>query len=338
MPEILKQYSLRDLNTFHLDVYADRFAECKTVRDVQSIIREPAFRKHRNLVIGEGSNILFVNDFKGFIIHPAIMGREIIQEDRETVLVQAGAGENWDDFVAWSTAWGFGGIENLSLIPGSVGSSPIQNIGAYGSEVSRTIEKVIATDILTGQKLIFENESCKFGYRDSIFKRGWKDKCIITSVVFRLSKQPKLNLSYQPVAEIMSKMKRQDVEVLRKIIIDIRRSRLPDPAELGNAGSFFKNPVISSEKLEELQSQYPVIPAYSSGPESIKIPAAWLIEECGWKGKKLGGAGTYDKQPLVLVNHGGANGKDILHLAENIARDVENRFGIKLEREVNVIL
>ena len=191
MPEILKQYSLRDLNTFHLDVYADRFAECKTVRDVQSIIREPVFRKHRNLVIGEGSNILFVNDFKGLIIHPAIMGREIIQEDRETVLVQAGAGENWDDFVAWSTAWGFGGIENLSLIPGSVGSSPIQNIGAYGSEVSRTIEKVIATDILTGQKLIFENESCQFGYRDSIFKRGWKDKCIITSVVFRLSKQPK---------------------------------------------------------------------------------------------------------------------------------------------------
>ena len=337
MPEILPQYSLRHLNAFHLDVKADHFVECKTIKDVRSIVMDPEFRKHRNLVIGEGSNILFTGDFAGLVIRPAIMGREIISEDRETILVQAGAGENWDDFVAWATAWGFGGIENLSLIPGSVGSSPIQNIGAYGVEVSQTIEQVIATDVLTGQKLGFLNESCRFGYRESIFKRGWKDKCIITSVIFRLLKQPQLNLSYQQVAELMSNKDRQDVETLRKTIIEIRRSKLPDPAELGNAGSFFKNPVIPPEKFEALLTLFPDIPSYPGALGTRKIPAAWLIERCGWKGKKQGDAGTFEKQPLVLVNHGKASGKDILFLAENIARDVENTFGIQLEKEVNVI-
>ena len=172
MPEILSQYSLRYLNTFQLDVKADHYVECKSIHDIQSIIRDPLFRKHKNLVIGEGSNILFVTDFEGLVIRPAIMGMEIIKEDRETVLVRAGGGEHWDDFVGWATAWGFGGIENLSLIPGSVGSSPIQNIGAYGVEVSQTIEQVIATDVLTGQKLVFENESCQFGYRLLLWSRN----------------------------------------------------------------------------------------------------------------------------------------------------------------------
>ncbi len=337
MPEILQHHSLRHLNTFQLDVTADRYCECRTVRDIRSVIREPDFRKGRNLIIGEGSNILFSGDFSGLVVRPAILGREIIREDRESVLVRAGAGENWDEFVGWATGWGFGGIENLSLIPGSVGSSPIQNIGAYGMEVCRSIHEVLATDALTGQKLVFGNEACKFAYRDSIFKHGWKDKCIITSVVFRLSKQPRLNLGYPRVAEIMSKKNRQDVETVREAVIEIRRSKLPDPAELGNAGSFFKNPVVPSGEYEALRRQYPGLPCYPGPPGSKKIPAAWLIEKTGWKGKRKGDAGTWEKQALVLVNHGNASGRDILELAGSITDDVEKMFGIRLEKEVNVI-
>ena len=337
MPEILRQYSLKRLNTFHLDVNAALFCECRTVNDVRSLLREPEFRKHKNLVIGEGSNMLFVGDFEGLILRPYLLGREIISENRESVQVQVGAGENWDGFVEWATNWGFGGIENLSLIPGSVGSSPIQNIGAYGMEVCQTIEQVIAIDSETGQKLIFENESCRFGYRDSIFKREWKDRCIITSVIFRLTKQPKLNLAYQHLAELMSKSPQQDVKSLRETVIGIRRSKLPDPSVLGNAGSFFKNPVLLSEEFEALQKQFPGIPSYPGPGGSRKVPAAWLIEQCGWKGKKKGRAGTYDKQPLVLVNLGRASGKEIIELAENISDDIESKFGIRLSREVNVV-
>lgn len=337
MPDILKQYSLRHLNSFQLEVNAALFCECRTVKDVRSLIREPQFRKQKNLVIGEGSNILFVGDFEGLIVRPFILGREIISEDRESVRVQVGAGENWDGFVEWATNWGFGGIENLSLIPGSVGSSPIQNIGAYGMEACQTIEQVIATDLETGQKLIFENESCRFGYRDSIFKREWKERCIITSVIFRLTKQPKLNLGYQHLAELMAKSPRQDIKSLREIVISIRQSKLPDPSALGNAGSFFKNPIIAAEEFMALQQQFPDIPSYPGAAGSRKIPAGWLIEQCGWKGKKLGRAGTYEKQALVLVNHGGASGKEIIELAENISDDIENKFGIRLSREVNVV-
>ena len=196
---------------------------------------------------------------------------------------------------------------------------------------------MIATDVLTGQKLVFENESCRFGYRDSIFKQGWKDKCIITSVIFRLSKKPALNISYQQVADLMSKKDRQDVESLREVIIGIRQSKLPDPAEIGNAGSFFKNPVISQEKYDDLHTEFPDLPSYPVQLGIRKIPAAWLIEKCGWKGKKLGRAACYEKQPLVLVNLGNASGREILELAERIQTDIQNRFGVSLGKEVNVI-
>jgi UDP-N-acetylmuramate dehydrogenase len=337
MSEIQQHYSLRQLNAFRLDVNASYYYECHSNADVGSIIQDSRFKKQKNLVIGEGSNILFIGDFEGLIIRPVIMGKEIISEDGDSVLIQAGAGENWDDFVGWATNWGFGGIENLSLIPGSVGSSPVQNIGAYGVEVSQTIERVLAMDLLTGQKLVFENESCNFRYRDSIFKHGWKDKCIITSVVFKLSKQPRLNMSYQNVGELMSTKEKQDINTLREAIIQIRRSKLPDPAELANAGSFFKNPIIPAEEFQSLLHEYPDIPSYPGTAGSKKIPAAWLIEHCGWKGKKLGEAGTYEKQPLVIVNHGNASGNDILRLVENITSDVENKFGIRLVPEVNIV-
>jgi UDP-N-acetylmuramate dehydrogenase len=337
MPDIRRQYSLKHLNTFHLDVTAACFAECRSVPEIQSLIREAAFRSGPGLIIGEGSNILFSGDFTGFVLRPSIMGKEIISEDRESVIVQAGAGENWDAFVEWAVNWGFGGIENLSLIPGSVGSSPIQNIGAYGMEVSKSIERVLSLDRETGQKLVFENESCRFGYRDSIFKREWKDRCIITSVIFRLSKQPRLNLGYQGLAGILEESPTKDVRAVRKAVIEIRRSKLPDPEILGNAGSFFKNPAIPSEHYEALKKQFPGMPSYPAPGGHRKIPAAWMIEQCGWKGRMHGPAGTYEHQPLVIVNHGGASGKEILELAGLITEDVENKFGIRLVPEVNIL-
>jgi UDP-N-acetylmuramate dehydrogenase len=337
MPEILKNQSLRKLNSFHLDVSAEKFCVCRSVNEIREIVDRPEFRNERTLILGEGSNILFSGDFKGLVVRPVILGREIIDEDGSHVLVKAGAGENWDEFVGWSTAWGFGGIENLSLIPGSVGSSPIQNIGAYGAQVEQVIEEVSAVDILTGQNLVFKNESCGFGYRDSIFKHEWKDKCMISSVLFRLSKRPELNLGYQMVAEKISARPSQDVESLRQVIIEIRRSKLPDPDKLGNAGSFFKNPVITEGSYRDLLEKNPGMPSYPAGGGSRKVPAAWLIEKCGWKGKRIGDAGCYEKQALVLVNHGSASGKDILDLASRIEDDVDKRFGIRLEKEVNVV-
>ncbi len=337
MPDIRQNHPLRDLNTFHVDAGARYFCECRNIKDLRELISSPEFLKGPRLILGEGSNILFSDDFKGLVIRPHILGREIIDEDRSTVKIQVGAGENWDDFVAWTTTWDFGGIENLSLIPGSVGSSPIQNIGAYGVEAEQAIERVFAIDILTGQKLTFENEACGFRYRDSIFKGSWKHKCIVTSVVFRLAKKPVLNTGYQQVADIMAGKAMQNVETMRQVITEIRESKLPDPDKLGNAGSFFKNPVIPEEEYESLINKYPEIPSYPAPAGARKIPAAWLIEQCGWKGKRIGDAGIFEKQPLVLVNHGNATGRQILHLANSIEEDVRVKYGVKLEKEVNVV-
>jgi UDP-N-acetylmuramate dehydrogenase len=337
MPEILQNHPLRDLNSFHVDAGARYFCECRNIKDLRELITDPIFLKEPRLILGEGSNILFSDDFNGLVIRPLILGRDIIGEDRSTVKIQVGAGENWDDFVAWTTTWDFGGIENLSLIPGSVGSSPIQNIGAYGVEAEQSIERVMAIDILTGQRLTFENEACRFGYRDSIFKGSWRHKCIVTSVVFRLAKKPVLNTGYQQVADKMSGKARQDVETLRQVIIEIRESKLPDPDKLGNAGSFFKNPVIPEAEYESLFKDYPDIPSYPAAAGARKIPAAWLIEQSGWKGKRIGDAGTFEKQPLVLVNHGNATGRQILDLATRIEEDVAVKYGIELEKEVNIV-
>ncbi len=337
MPDIRQNHPLRDLNTFHIDAGARYYCECRSINDLRELILDPVFIKGPRLILGEGSNLLFSRDFEGLVIRPLILGREIIAEDRTSVQVQVGAGENWDEFVAWTTNWDFGGIENLSLIPGSVGSSPIQNIGAYGVEVEHAIERVFALDILTGQKLTFENEACLFGYRNSIFKGSWKHKCIVTSVVFRLAKKPVLNTRYQALADKVAGKARQNVETIRQAIIEIRVSKLPDPDKLGNAGSFFKNPVIPEEAYESLFEKYPEIPSYPAPSGARKVPAAWLIEQCGWKGKRIGDAGTYEKQPLVLVNLGNATGGQILDLAKRIEEDVAGKFGIRLEKEVNII-
>lgn len=337
MPEFLKDHPLRELNSFHFDVRANKYCECKSINDIREVLSSPGLSGEPVLVLGEGSNILFSGDFKGLIIRPLILGREIVREDRDFVWIKAGAGENWDDFVAWTTAWGYGGIENLSLIPGSVGSAPIQNIGAYGVELEQFIQEVSAIDVQTGQKLTFEKESCRFGYRDSIFKQEWKGKCIISSITLRLSKKPELNLSYHMVAEKMANTGKNDIETLRQVIIEIRRSKLPDPDETGNAGSFFKNPVVAAEKYEKLLAENPELPSYPAPGGTRKLPAAWLIDHCGWKGKRLGDAGTWPNQPLVLVNYGKATGKEILDLASRIEDNVEEKFSIRLEKEVNVV-
>jgi UDP-N-acetylmuramate dehydrogenase len=337
MPEILTNYPLQKHNSFHLKALASKFSTCKSVQELQELINHPDYKNNKTLILGEGSNILFSSDFDGLVVRPLILGREILREDRDHVWIRVGAGENWDEFVGWSTAWGYGGIENLSLIPGSVGSSPIQNIGAYGAEVEQCVEEVSAVDAFTGQKMSFLKEACRFGYRDSIFKREWKNKCIITSVIFKLSKNPELNLSYKAVSEELAHMQKRDVESVREAIIKIRRSKLPDPDEIGNAGSFFKNPVIPLDHFEELKGDSPDIPSYPASAGSAKIPAAWLIERTGWKGKRKGDAGSYEKQALVLVNHGKATGKEILELAGQIEEDVFRQFGIRLEKEVNVI-
>lgn len=337
MPEIRKNHPLRELNTFHIDAGARYFCECRTFKDLRKLITYPEFMNGPRLILGDGSNILFSDDFKGLVIRPHILGREIIGEDRSTVKIQVGAGENWDEFVAWTSTWNFGGIENLSLIPGSVGSSPIQNIGAYGVEAEQAIERVFAIDVLTGQKLTFENEACKFRYRDSIFKGSWKHKCIVTAVVFRLAKKPVLNTGYQQVSDMMAGKDKQNVETMRQVIIEIRESKLPDPDKLGNAGSFFKNPVVQEAEYESLLLKYNDIPSYPAAKGARKIPAAWLIEQCGWKGKRLGDAGTFEKQPLVLVNHGNATGRQILDLAKIIEEDVAVKYGIRLEKEVNIV-
>lgn len=363
MPEILLNHRLKDLNSFHLDVRAKKYCQCSSVSELQEILASAEYRKSSPLIIGEASNILFSGDYEGLVLRPFLLGREIIRETRDHVWIRAGAGENWDEFVDWCTVWGYGGLENLSLIPGSVGSSPIQNIGAYGVEVDSSVEEVYALDVITGSKLTFRNESCRFAYRDSIFKHEWKGQCIVTSILFRLSKKPKLNLSYGIVAERYEAFrngssgeifqisgtdkpdkpgpvdisKLQDVQVLRQVIINIRRSKLPDPGQLGNAGSFFKNPVVTEAEFNRISGEYPGMPSYPQGQGFRKIPAAWLIEQSGWKGKRLGDAGTYEKQPLVLVNFGNAGGKDILELASAIEKDVFSNFGIRLEKEVNVV-
>lgn len=289
-------------------------------------------------MLGGGSNILFVNDFEGLVIHLNIKGREIIEENDKEVLIRVGAGENWHETVMYAVDNGWGGIENLSLIPGSVGAAPIQNIGAYGVELEDVFESLEAIDLETGISKTFDKKSCKFGYRDSVFKNELKGKYIITEVTLRLQKDPDVNRTYGALSEHLKEkgISDPDIKDISETVISIRQSKLPDPAKIGNTGSFFKNPVISEEAFRELQKEYPEIPNYPAGDE-IKIPAAWLIDQCGWKGKQIGDAGVHKAHALVIVNYGNANGGEIIELAEKIRHSVFKKFGVKLIPEVNIV-
>ena len=330
----LRDYSLLGHNTFGIDAHCSRFLEYQTVEEAKQVATMLGETPYIYIIIGGGSNLLLTRDFDGIVVHSAIRGIE-----QQGECVRCGSGEVWDDIVAWTIGHGLYGGENLSLIPGDVGASAVQNIGAYGAEVKDLIEQVEAVEIATGRLCTFTNAECQYGYRDSRFKHDWKNHYLITHVTYRFSPDFKPRLDY---GNIRSELERRDISSptasqLRQVVIDIRQQKLPDPQVTGNAGSFFMNPVVSREKYEALTTQYPDMPHYTVDAEHEKIPAGWMIDQCGWKGRSLGRAGVHAKQALVLVNLGGATGQEIVDLCETIRQDVKDRFGITIHPEVNII-
>jgi UDP-N-acetylmuramate dehydrogenase len=328
--------SLKAYNTFGLDAHARLFTVVNSSEAMQVVLaahKEPLF------VLGGGSNMLLTRDIEELVVKNGIKGKRIVAEDKNSAIVALGGGENWHDCVLWSLEQQLGGIENLSLIPGTAGAAPIQNIGAYGVELEQVFEKLEAIDLKSGKIEVFDHPACAFGYRQSIFKKELKGQFFITQIFLRLSKQPQLNLSYGAIQQTLDKwaIEQASIADVSKAVIAIRQSKLPDPAQLGNSGSFFKNPVISQEHFDLLQQQFPNIVFYPVGQEKVKVPAGWLIEQCGWKGRRVGNTGCYEKQALVLVNYGGATGQEIFELAQAIIQSVESKFGIRLEPEVNVV-
>ncbi|MBR5296587.1 MAG: UDP-N-acetylmuramate dehydrogenase [Parabacteroides sp.] len=334
---IEENYSLEKHNTFHLPVKTRWFMEYATEEELERILRDEYFQECFSLHIGGGSNLLFINDFNGIILHSQIKGIEVIEDTDDTVLLRVGAAELWDDVVAYAVSKGWGGIENLSLIPGEAGAAAIQNIGAYGVEVKDVIEKVETYNQLSFEKRIFTNEECLYGYRDSYFKNEHNDPHIVTYIQIRLKKKPEFSINYGNLKSELAKYPEVTLQAVREAVISIRRQKLPDPEELGNAGSFFMNPIIPIAQFDELKKKYPEIPSYPAGEEFIKVPAGWLIEQCGFKGKSHGQVGVYEKQALVLVNLGDAKGHEIALVAESIRTAVKEQFGIEIVPEVKYV-
>lgn len=339
MLTIQSNVSLKSYNTFGIDVTTRYLVEVDNDEDIQTLLQLPDIQSLPKLILGGGSNLLLTQDFNGLVIKINIKGVETVKEDQDHVWLRVGAGENWHEFVMYCVERGLGGIENLSLIPGTVGAAPMQNIGAYGVEIKDTFDRLEAVDISTGIKRIFTNADCRFGYRDSVFKNEVKGQYIISNVQFRLDKNPVFHVSYGDIQKTLEQMgvKELTIKAISEAVIKIRRSKLPDPAEIGNAGSFFKNPEIPASQYEALKSEYPDIPGYIINEEVVKVPAGWLIEQCGWKGKRTGNIGVHTRQALVLVNYGGGKGLEIKQLSEKIQASVEERFGICLHTEVNFV-
>jgi UDP-N-acetylmuramate dehydrogenase len=335
--KILQNHSLKDNNTFLLNVHTNYFAAPNNIADIIEIIDTEIFHKNPFFIIGEGSNLLFTNNFGGIIIKPMILGINIVEESTDYIIVKVGSGENWDTFVEWCVNNGYWGVENLSLIPGSAGSAPIQNIGAYGVEVKDIITKVEGLYIPDKTQWELTNKECEFGYRSSIFKTSLKNKFIVSSVSFKLSKTPNPTLNYGLLKEKLEQTENIDLRNIRNTVISIRNSKLPEVNKIGSAGSFFKNPIVSVNEFDQLKSQFKDIPGYSGQESSMKISAGWLIEQCGWKGKREGDIGIYPKHALIIVNYGNATGKEIFDFSERISQSVNMKFGIQLEREVLVI-
>lgn len=337
MLKIYDNHSLKDNTTFGVDIATAYYTEPSTAEELVHAINHARERNWKYYITGEGSNLLFIKNYEGLIIHPLIKGVSVLDTSDSEVLVSAGAGENWDHFVAYCVEQHWHGTENLSLIPGSVGAAPVQNIGAYGVEAKDIITSVEVINTRNMQLEMLSNPACEFGYRDSIFKHGDPEKYIVTGVVFSLKKNAAPILEYGNVKEMFNQRETQDLKNLRETIIDIRSSKLPDPVKTGNAGSFFKNPVISADDFEILQSRYAQVPNYPAGKGRVKIPAAWLIESAGWKGKREGDVGTWPQQPLVIVNYGNATGQQIFDFSEKIRLSIQEKFDIALDREVTVI-
>lgn len=327
--------SLLSHNTFGIDVKAACLLEYSSVDELRELILQGLIVKPY-LHIGGGSNLLFTKDYPGTILHSLIDGLEILDENEQEVRVRVGAGVQWDDFVAECVARGWYGAENLSLIPGEVGASAVQNIGAYGVEVKDLITAVVTMNI-EGEQRVYSVDECQYAYRDSIFKRAEMKDVFVTHVCFCLSKQEHYTLDYGTIRQELEKYPAVTLPTVRRVIIDIRKSKLPDPKVMGNAGSFFMNPVVAREVFEALREQYPQMPFYEISADRIKIPAGWMIDQCGWKGKSLGPAAVHDKQALVLVNRGGATGADIVALSDAVRASVRDKFGIDIHPEVNFI-
>ena len=335
---IKKNIPLKNLNTFGIDVNAKYFGEFHSSKELQNILKENWCKKEKLLILGGGSNILFTQNFNGLVLLNNIKGIEVIQENNKSILVSVGSGEVWHDFVLWSIERNLSGIENLALIPGTVGASPMQNIGAYGMEVKDVVECVEYFDLQSYACRIIKNEECEFSYRDSIFKNNLRKKVVITKVIYRLSKIALNRISYGSIRKELENMKRKpSPKNIAKAVINIRTRKLPNPKTLANSGSFFKNPIIRKEQLEGLKQKFPDIVFYEIDVDYVKVPAGWLIDKAGWKGKKIGNAQCHEKQALVLVNLGSATGQEIYDLSEAIYQSVLNIYGIELEREVNIL-
>jgi len=336
MPVIKKNVSLKPYNTFGVDVSASYFVKANTLEKILYAINFASYNQLPIFIIGGGSNMLLTKNLNGVMVNPFIQGLTLTEETDSNAILKVGAGMTWDALVNIAVDHGWGGIENLSNIPGSVGAAPIQNIGAYGVEAKDAIFKVEAIEIKTRKSLEFSNSECRFGYRDSIFKQELKGKVIVTHVWFKLSKKPEYQLAYGNLKEEVEKLGGVSLKNIRQAVINIRSAKLPDPAVIGNAGSFFKNPVVEDVPFQKIQQDYPDVPHFSVSESHVKIPAGWLIEQCGWKGKRVGSCGVHDKQALVLVNYGGATGEEILTLARSIQQSVYDRFHINLDMEVNI--
>lgn len=336
--EIIENFSLKKHNTFGIEAKAKEFTAVHSVEELKTVLAENPSKK--KFILGGGSNMLLTRDIDALVIHVDLKGKKIIREEDDFVWVESQAGENWHEFVLWTIGQDFGGLENMSLIPGNVGTTPVQNIGAYGTEIKDTFVSCDAIRIDNQQTRTFTNEECHFGYRESIFKNEVKDQYIITSVVFKLTKRNhRINTSY---GDIMAELAKQNVTTptLRDVsnaVIAIRQSKLPDPKELGNSGSFFKNPIISKEDFKIVQQKFPEIRFFEVSDTEVKVPAGWLIEQAGFKGKRFGDAGIHKNQALVLVNYGNATGQEILNVSKDIQNTIFDTFGIHIEAEVNVI-
>lgn len=334
---LLENYSLKQLNTFGIDVNAKLFADITSEADLAEVFSNPLVKENRLLVLGGGSNMLFTKDYDGLVLKISINGISV-KEDGDDVLVTAGAGEVWDSLVKYCVSKGYAGIENLTLIPGTVGASPIQNIGAYGVEIKDVLESCTAFEIATGEIKTFSRADCEFAYRESVFKGKLKGKYIITSVTYKLSKTANVQTHYGAInAELERRgIANPTIADVSEVVAAIRVSKLPDPSTIGNAGSFFKNPIIDKTVFDELVEQFPDMPHYPAPDAGIKLAAGWLIEACGFKGVVEGNTGTWKNQALVLVNHGGATGQEVYRFSEKIINTVQQKFGVLLEREVNI--
>ena len=335
---IISNFPLKKYNTFGIEANAKKFVSVHSVDDLKNVLEENKLEK--KFILGGGSNMLLTQDIDALVIHIDLKGKKIIKEDENFVWIDSQAGENWHELVLWTINQNFGGFENMSLIPGNVGTTPVQNIGAYGTEIKDTFVSCEAVNIETRQLKTFSKDECNFGYRESIFKHEVKDQFIITSVVFKLTKQNhKINISY---GDINAELEKQNIKIptlqqVSNAVISIRQSKLPDPKVLGNSGSFFKNPIISRNLFNEVKLKFPEIKHYDVSDAEVKIPAGWLIEQAGFKGKRFGDAGIHKNQALVLVNYGNATGQEILNVSKEIQKTIFEKYGIHIEAEVNVI-